>query len=272
MNSKYNILFILFYIFFLTSCDEEVQKNRSRKGLGENIPIGEYGVVISKDKTPIIGEGFELNYSMKVTLPNTNSEPFTQLITNHDYEFIKKGDTLYNASSRSWWLKNYGKEKKEGLKEMIIYSFLTVITFILAAIIATKWDDIYYSVSDTFLVRKYESLNEHFNYYVNGNYGTFTNILIPLLGVLLIFLTLAFLFYEISGGKVLYLYTFKSGCIIVGVGLILLTILNGFNNLIKNIRVLSIGAIIICVFILIFKFVFGLKLKEMIQHLFEQSL
>ena len=263
-------MFIFLLVF--ASCDDDVMKNTSREGLGENIPKDSYGVVIDKYKEEFLGNGLETNYRMKLYLFNHKGDSIiNQLITNHDYESIEIGDTLRTNSSRNWWLKNYGKQPKEGIKEMLIYVLLTIVLLVISAIFAVKWDSIVTVFRNTiignFIGKVYDNVSLFIERLIDGNFGKKPSFILIFIGVLMVNLIIGLLLYELNSEFPPLISIVTISSIIIGAGIVVM-LFNGLSNFSKNMRVLAIGAILLGVVILFFLFILGLKIEYMIKSIF----
>lgn len=261
-GTKINPIYVLFFICLLifTSCDKDVTKNKSRKGLGHLIPKGSIGIVTNKYTKEFNGEGFEVNYYMELNIYDNQGQETeaSQLITNHDYHFIHIGDTLTIDSSRNKWLKNYGKERDEAIMDIIIYALITLGVFIVSALFAE---------SEVFFDFKYTKLGYFMDQIIKGSLGIKASIILFLLSIIIINIVFGMLEYELIGKCLFTTEKLKlNGTIILIFSLIVLCF--GLQNFPKNMRVLAIGVIIIGLLIIVLNLTTGLSLEYMLKGVF----
>ncbi|MDT0608050.1 hypothetical protein [Croceitalea rosinachiae] len=255
-------IFLFGCIVLVHSCDEQI-KNSYRDDIGQCIPEGQKAIVNLKYTD---SPGGETRYFIDCEM--FNGDTCTNLVTVHDFEFLKIGDTISRESARNECLKIHGVPCKEAnrlsLKIILFVLIFIGIPFFIDFVYGDKLNELFKS---TWVGKVWYVIKKFFKKLVHVEYGFNIFCLIVGTAEVLLGIVLWKLGIEIYG-SVGFLFIVKWLLLFTTAAIVLLWIFGGLDNLMKNLTIISLGTIFICMITLFFGLL-GLSYVDMVKFHFE---
>lgn len=248
----------------LYACDEEL-KNKSRDDIGQCVPKGEKAVVISKYTDSPYGE---LRHFIKSSLMDGSS--CVDMVTRFDYKIIQVGDTISKASASEECFKLYGSSCAENNKVRFWIIVLILLFIVVPALLGFVFGtSIRYLFQSTYIGKLWYAFKGFIKNLIELNYGF--NIFILTVTVAQLLMGCILWNYGLeTNGVVSFQHVMDRLIVLTIIELILVWIFGGIDNLMSNLMILSLTAILVSILILFFGSQ-GIGYVEMLKVLLKPS-
>lgn len=260
------LLTLLSTILFISCHSEEYHLNKSRDDIGKGIPVGQKATVNSMTAEPF----YDGEMVYRITYKLENDSIIGGVLSSYDYNLLKVGDTLSSQSASPNCFKWYGKPCDEADNDRIRYILLFIFVALPLTLFFTFFEDIFPSFRYTYVGQIIYNVQDFINRIINVYYGYRIFVLVIMIATVLIALVI-FGFQSSFGHPFYFLETLILNGKILGGWLLVASIWGGLKNASKNIMVIALGIICVCLLTLMYNILFGMSFSEMIKTMFSES-